>query len=421
MVWRDDGRINVDRINMTPQDGPRRLTSVEVAGRLGIKVETLYAYVSRGRISCTRTQEGSLFDPLEVEAFAARNRPRPLRRHGASTARPLMVLDTDLALVEDDELYLRGQSASDLARTSTVERVAAWIWHGDWEAPLSSPPTTDLAQVATLLASLPAGADRIDQLQAAAIGLGTTDPGRDEISQGALQRAGARFLHGVPRLLGDPFTPGVETRSVAETLWLALTPHPPRPEHVRAVDAALILTIDHDLAISTFAGRIAASGRASGYAVLSAALGAFASPLHGSISVTTVQLLRSVLDGAAPEDALRTAVRSSAARLPGFGHFLYADGDSRATTLLELIPDLPHGAEVTAAVTDLTEVVNRRSSQHPNIDLALAALVLAAGMHEGDGPLLFGLGRSVGWIAHGLAEQTERPLRLRPQGRYTGP
>ncbi|WP_120004964.1 citrate synthase [Nesterenkonia muleiensis] len=405
---------------MNPADEPRLLTSDEVAGRLGIKVETLYAYVSRGQLARVRSPEGSRFRPLDVEEFAARRKPRSVFRRGSVAARPLVMLDTDLAMVEDDELYLRGQRASDLVKSRPVERVAAWIWSGDWETALSPPTAKDLAQTMAFLQSLPAGASRIDQLNLSAAGLGMSDPWREEISPEALQRAGARFLLGVPRLLLGGHLPP-EEHTVAEVLWRALSPHPPQPQHIRALNAALVLTIDHDLAISTLSGRIAASGRASGYSVITSALGAFASPLHGNASVSAALLVRSVLDGHSAERALGEAISTTGARLPGFGHFLYADGDSRARTLLQFVPGLPRGSEVSAAVDALTEEVAQRSQLRPNVDLALAAVTVAGDMNDSDGSLLFGLGRSVGWIAHAISEYAEKPLRLRPQGRYTGP
>ena len=54
-----------------------RLTAEQTADRLGVKLETLYAYVARGRLGRERTADGSSFDPLEVERFAATRRRRP--------------------------------------------------------------------------------------------------------------------------------------------------------------------------------------------------------------------------------------------------------------------------------------------------------------------------------------------------------
>ena len=59
------------------------LTAAEAAARLGIKPETLYAYVSRGLLTRRRDPAGSWFDPLDIEEFAdvavrRRGRRRPL-------------------------------------------------------------------------------------------------------------------------------------------------------------------------------------------------------------------------------------------------------------------------------------------------------------------------------------------------------
>jgi citrate synthase len=50
-----------------------QLTTAQVARRLGVKPETVYAYVSRGLLHRTRGSggEGSRFDAAEVERMAA--------------------------------------------------------------------------------------------------------------------------------------------------------------------------------------------------------------------------------------------------------------------------------------------------------------------------------------------------------------
>jgi len=63
-------------------------------------------------------------------------------------------------------------------------------------------------------------------------------------------------------------------------------------------------------------------------------------------------------------------------------------------------------------------MIAARTGAHPNVDFGLAALTLATGMPADAGEAIFATARSVGWIAHALAEYEERPLRLRPVGRY---
>jgi len=50
------------------------LTAAQAAARLGIKPETLYAYVSRGLLRRHKGIDGSRFDALEVESFAGSRR-----------------------------------------------------------------------------------------------------------------------------------------------------------------------------------------------------------------------------------------------------------------------------------------------------------------------------------------------------------
>lgn len=61
-----------------------RLTTRETAERLGVKPETVYAYVSRGQLSSNRAPggRGSTFDAAEVDALARRTG----RREPASPA-----------------------------------------------------------------------------------------------------------------------------------------------------------------------------------------------------------------------------------------------------------------------------------------------------------------------------------------------
>ena len=121
-----------------------RLTAEQTAERLGVKLETLYAYVARGLLHRERTAGGSTFDPLDVEAFASARRrrasPTPVRSEG----RPLMVIETDFALIDDGELYYRGRPAAELAE-EPFEVVARWALTGRWDPSARFAPGPGLA------------------------------------------------------------------------------------------------------------------------------------------------------------------------------------------------------------------------------------------------------------------------------------
>jgi len=405
-----------------PQPLPR-LTAAQAAARLGVKPATLYAYVSRGLLSRERTAAGSTFDPLEIEGFARRARrgePGQLRRSSSAGGAPLLVLDTDIALIEDDELYFRGVPAAQLAAEQGLEAVAAWLWGEQLltgrRFRLSEAESTTAG---SLLASLPPSASMLDRIQLAVAGLAADDPLRYDATADSLRRVGRRLLLGVPAALARQRP--AEGVSVAEALWAALGQGPPSAAQLRALDAALVLVVDHDLAVSTLAARVAACARGSGYAVVTAALGAFDSPLHGNASRGAVQLLGSVMAGEEPELSIALALRDGGRGVPGFGHAVYRGPDARVRALRPVIDRLPAGPRALAALDAVAEVVRRRAGAHPNLDLALAALVLAAGLRQDAGSAIFAIGRMGGWIAHALNEYEQRPLRLRPSGRYIGP
>src|ERR1700722_15175759 len=103
----------MDRSNST--DLAQWLTADEVASRLNIKRETVYAYVSRGRLASRREQggRGSVFDPVDVERLAARV------KRGARPSAPTP--ESELTLIDSSGLYYRGFDARALAREHSFE------------------------------------------------------------------------------------------------------------------------------------------------------------------------------------------------------------------------------------------------------------------------------------------------------------
>jgi citrate synthase len=176
---------------------------------------------------------------------------------------------------------------------------------------------------------------------------------------------------------------------------------------------------DHELAASTLAARVAASMRADPYAVVSTGLGAMTGALHGGAALGAEIML-----GAAdsPADAPRVVgdVLRRGEKLPGFGHFVYRDGDPRANLLLRLIEELAPDSERLAVASAVTAEARRRALPNPNIEFALAVLVGVAGMIRGAGEAMFAIGRTAGWLAHAM-EEYERNIPIRPRCVYTGP
>ena len=104
----------------------RMLESDESARRLGVKVTTLYAYVSRGLLVSHPAASGrrSLFDMDEVERLSRRS------RQGKSVETRMATVTTGITQLTDEGPIYRGRRATELATEATYEEVAELLWSG---------------------------------------------------------------------------------------------------------------------------------------------------------------------------------------------------------------------------------------------------------------------------------------------------
>jgi citrate synthase len=187
-------------------------------------------------------------------------------------------------------------------------------------------------------------------------------------------------------------------------------------EWAAALNAALILMADHELAASTLAVRVAACTRADLYDALLAGLATLAGPLHGAASQGAYELLVKVeRDGASR--ALNDILHRHET-LPGFGHKVYKDGDPRFAALWDLARPLLN-EERQSLLLEILERAAADGVPKPNCDLALAALSWGTGMPPDAGRTIFTVARIAGWTAHYQEELMERPLRFRTRAVYS--
>ncbi|MFE6483954.1 citrate synthase [Streptomyces sp. NPDC057757] len=402
-----------------PGDEGRRLSTKETAELLGVKPETVYAYVSRGQLGSRREPggRGSTFDAEEVTALARRNR----RDTGGSpsTGGELSVR-TGITLIEDDRYYYRGVDATELAARHSYEEIAEWLWTGELRpGVLFSAPETAVTAARQAVDALPEHSGPTDRLRVAAIAASANDPLRFDLSENAVLGTARTLIPtlvaALPPMRYDP----VDDGPLARRLWTRLSGRIPDEVSLRALDAALGLLVDHDLAASTLAVRVAASARAHAYAAVSAGLGVLEGPLHGAASGLAHRLLLDVLEQGNAAPVVADELRAGR-RVPGLGHRLYPGEDPRARALFALLKAVPGAGPALAAADDIVATTARHRPLHANIDLALAVLTVASGMPASAGETIFAIARSAGWIAHILEEYGERPLRMRPSGRYVG-
>lgn len=392
---------------------PQWMTSEQASRRLGVKPETLYAYVSRGLIRSERVpgQRRSRFLTADVERHAARSRV------GGRAGGLEVVVETQLTLLEPEgRLSYRGWDVADAVATATFEEVASWLWTGERATTTFEATDGALAAARRVLAATTA-LPPVDRWRTVLPVLRSADPLRGDRRPVAVQATGRTLVATLVQcleLLGDE---PAHDRSIAARLWPRLTAAPPSRRRIAVLDAALVLLADHEMAASTLAVRVAASTWADPYLVVQAGLSALGGPLHGGAS----EGARSLLRDAGPDGrdaATAVGVRlERGERLAGFGHRVYEHLDPRVAPVLER---LDAAGDTPPAVQAVLDVVAGRGLPFPNIDYALAAMGEAYDFIEGATESVLATARMVGWLAHAI-EEYEHSLRFRTRAAYVGP
>ena len=193
---------------------------------------------------------------------------------------------------------------------------------------------------------------------------------------------------------------------------------PGRRQAARILDAALILCLDHELNVSSFAARVVASSGASVYQAVLAGLAAMQGWRHGGATLK-VEALWDEIDRRGNVGVVLQEYRQHAGGLPGFGHPLYPAGDPRAHLLFELLaaafPNHPRWLQTKALRSQGEEL----TGEAPSVDFALMAVARCLELPRHSALTIFTLGRIVGWVAH-AAEQSRTGGLIRPRATYAG-
>lgn len=383
------------------------LSSAQACALLEVKRATLYSYVSRGLIRCVRQRGAKRRWYLADDVRRVRARSAARRGHAPVAAGALRwgepVLDSAITAVGAAGIRYRGQDVLGLVAASTpFERVVDHLWEAPpgevWSArSLDVAATASSSAVAAMLGTVAALA---------------RDPSYGESSAHARER-GRRLLWTFARVLAGEGGSGRVAEHLAGRLPKGRLRGSARA--AQALDAALVLSADHELNVSTFAARIAASAGADLCACVGAALCVFTGPKHGGASARVAAFFDELPER--PRERRRALLERLARgeSLPGFGHPLYPAGDPRAAPLLA------HARAFGGrAASELAELAAELTGEHPNLDFGLVALTRALGARDEMASALFALGRTAGWVAHVLEQRQSADL-LRPRARYVGP
>jgi citrate synthase len=374
------------------------LTADEAMERLGVRPQTLYAYVSRGRIRAEADPHDprrSRYRAVDVAALAGRKlrgrKPAEVAQGAIAWGEP--VLASAITTIEDGRLFYRGRDAVELAESESLEAVARLLRGGHGAAlkrqERASPPA-------------------LPDMRARAFAALAERAAIDPPSRGRAPLVLAVEAAGLLDALADAVAGVVLTGPIHERLANAWDCGPGGADLIRRV---LVLLADHELNASTFCARVAASTGASLSASAMAGLAALSGPLHGGMA-PRVEAFAADAERLGPERAVAERL-AQGAQMPGFGHQLYPEGDPRAEALWRVFEAPPvyralHAATVTA------------TGEKANIDFALTALARTLQLPPGAPFALFAVARCAGWIAHAM-EQVAAGALIRPRARYIGP
>lgn len=409
--------INVDS---SVHDRRRFVSTDEAARTLGVKRETLYAYVSRGLIRSVGGSRamGHMYLREDLERLVQRRRARS--GHGPVAATALRwgepVLESAITAIDPRGPRYRGYVAVDLAaRGRSFEDIAELLWTGRLpEQPIGWVADRGLSRASAVRKALHARRP-IARLLAPLAGAAAHEIAAPAPHEVELARARA-LLAATACHVGSRLVPPRATvaETVASALGVART-----PRVTAALDEALVLLADHELNASSFAGRVASAAGAGLATSLVAALMTATGFRHGGASDEVAQLLDDVGRPDRVRSVLGPRMRGGES-VPGFHHTLYPKGDPRFVPIFARAKKLAPRSRHVKLAEAVVRYVARTRGERPTVDLALVVLMRVLGAAPGTPAMMFALGRTAGWVAHVL-EQREQGYLLRPRARYVGP
>lgn len=382
----------------TASQASRWIGRGEALARLGVKAQTLYAYVSRGRIAARPDPEDSRRSLYAVADIARLSGDELATDIGQwlppeESDAPDLEIRSSVSMSAGGRLFYRGMDAVQLAETATLEDAARLLW----DARSANP----FVEVRPRVGSTPGPSAR-GRLFAALARRAEEDAELKARPVEALRAECARILDEAVDAVAGP-GPRLFLHQRLARAWKV------RESDAHLVRRALVLSADDGLDASALAARAAAGGGASpagaALAGLATAAGSGAVLDLARASEWVVAVRRQAVDAA------RRA--HEAGGLYGFGDPAWPAGDPRAAGLLA-VADLPQ--DLARALREGEEMTGRA----PAFGLALVAIARRLELPREAAADLLLIGRLAGLLAHAL-DQIMNGSPIRARLRYVGP
>jgi citrate synthase len=203
----------------------------------------------------------------------------------------------------------------------------------------------------------------------------------------------------------------------------------PDPRLERALDVLFILHADHEQNCSTSAVRSVGSSQVDPYSAIAAGIAALYGPLHGGANEAVLRMLTRI-ESTDNIPGFIKGVKEGNERLMGFGHRVYKNYDPRAKIIKKATEDV---FEVTGKENPLLHIATELEKialeddyfvsrkLYPNVDFYSGLIYEAMGLPVQMFPVMFGIGRTSGWIAQWLEMVQDSEQKIaRPRQVYTG-
>ncbi len=335
-------------------------------------------------------------------------------------------------------LAYRGYDIHEMAKQANFEEVAYLLING--ELPNAQQLLDFGKQIAAeralpgpvieMLRLLPKTMHPMDVLRTGVSMLAGFDEDLNDHSHAANVRKSIRLIARVSSLITDSWRISQGQELIADDNDLThagnflykLTGKKAETWQVRMLDTIFILYADHDFNASTFAARVTASTLSDMYAAVTSACGTLKGPLHGGANEESMKMLDEIKT---PENAEKWMMDALAkkAKIMGFGHRVYKEGDSRVPIMRDIARDYGQrsGKENWVPICEKLEAtMEREKGLCANVDLYAAPVFTMFGFPSELNTPIFAVSRVAGWCAH-VTEQHDNNRLIRPRSIYVGP
>ncbi|MDA2936367.1 citrate/2-methylcitrate synthase [Patescibacteria group bacterium AH-259-L05] len=218
--------------------------------------------------------------------------------------------------------------------------------------------------------------------------------------------------------------------SVAKNILYQMKGRKPDEFEEHLMDLALILYAEHEFNASTFAVRLAASAHTDIFSAIVCGIGTLRGSRHGGANENAMRIMLEIKNPENVRKYVNRFLKTPGARLPGFGHAVYTQGDPRVPIIKPWVKELSERKrdtrwyEIALALEEyMAERAKEKNRGIPaNIDLWTAPLYYLLGIPIPFYTPLFASARIAGWCAHYLeVRHNPKVPILRPRAQYIGP